>query len=273
MAAVRRGDSCTRNRWGDSGQRCWTEYSGGGKISEGYGPDPEPDITGTELLKAELKDSQRAKDLDWHLLNPGITLLTAGVPVTIGAFGLVFGAQFSVWATNYFVQTLYWPGSFSFIWAPVDIIDLEGPTLALIVSSLMGAPLLARLTQKVQAGWTRFTLAAPGRETELEKRVETLTHTRKTALELQTAEVQRIERDLHDGAQAHLVTVELTDGPHHLTAMVTDNGIGGAEHQEQPGGGIHGIRRRLEPFDGTLEILSPIGGGTTITIEVSHPGT
>ena len=36
----------------------------------------------------------------------------------------------------------------------------------------------------------------------LEERVASLTATRRTALELQEAEIRRIERDLHDGAQA-----------------------------------------------------------------------
>ena len=44
----------------------------------------------------------------------------------------------------------------------------------------------------------------------LEERVASLTETRRTALELQEAEIRRIERDLHDGAQARLVTMGMT---------------------------------------------------------------
>ena len=44
----------------------------------------------------------------------------------------------------------------------------------------------------------------------LEERVASLTATRRTALELQEAEIRRIERDLHDGAQARLVTMGMT---------------------------------------------------------------
>ena len=40
----------------------------------------------------------------------------------------------------------------------------------------------------------------------------TLTETRRRALEFQAAELQRVERDLHDGAQARLVSVGMTLG-------------------------------------------------------------
>jgi signal transduction histidine kinase len=50
----------------------------------------------------------------------------------------------------------------------------------------------------------------PAREKELTERVETLTRTRRGALDAQAAELRRIERDLHDGAQARLVAMGLT---------------------------------------------------------------
>lgn len=52
---------------------------------------------------------------------------------------------------------------------------------------------------------------------------------------------------------------------------ITIDGLGGAEDQDLPGGGIDGIRRRLVPFDGTLELVSPVGGATFATIRVPRP--
>jgi signal transduction histidine kinase len=53
----------------------------------------------------------------------------------------------------------------------------------------------------------------PGeRERELSERVETLTRTRRGALDVQSAELRRIERDLHDGAQARLVALSMQLG-------------------------------------------------------------
>jgi signal transduction histidine kinase len=50
------------------------------------------------------------------------------------------------------------------------------------------------------------------RERELEARVSELTRTRAGALDVQAAELRRIERDLHDGAQSRLVALSMQLG-------------------------------------------------------------
>jgi signal transduction histidine kinase len=50
------------------------------------------------------------------------------------------------------------------------------------------------------------------REVELAARVDELTRTRMGALDVQAAELRRIERDLHDGAQARLVALSMQLG-------------------------------------------------------------
>ena len=51
-----------------------------------------------------------------------------------------------------------------------------------------------------------------------------------------------------------------------LLITVEDDGEGGAA--ERPGGGIAGIRRRIEAFEGTLELTSPAGGPTILRAEL-----
>jgi signal transduction histidine kinase len=58
----------------------------------------------------------------------------------------------------------------------------------------------------------RHELPPVGRIRLLTERVETLTRTRAGALDLQNAELRRIERDLHDGAQARLVALSMQLG-------------------------------------------------------------
>jgi len=53
---------------------------------------------------------------------------------------------------------------------------------------------------------------ADAREQALASRVDVLTRTRRGALDTQAAELRRIERDLHDGAQARLVSVAMSLG-------------------------------------------------------------
>ncbi len=212
----------------------------------------------------------------------------------------------------------------------------------------------------------------PNRERELVERVDELTRTRRGALDVQAAELRRIERDLHDGAQARLVSLsmlvgraeeQLADRPEvaalvrrareeagaaigelrdlargiappvltdrglsaavqalgvrapmtvevevpddsrpppvvetaayfvvaealtnvakhaggaparvvverdarRLVVEVSDTGPGGADPR---GGGLTGLRHRVEAIDGTLRVSSPSGGPTTIRAEL-----
>ena len=213
------------------------------------------------------------------------------------------------------------------------------------------------------------------RENALAARVDVLTRSRKGALDVQAAEIRRVERDLHDGAQARLVALgmslgmadELLDSnpaeAHRLLAeargaagdalgdlralvrgimppVLADRGLAGAiqalaaaspiqvevtlelpterlpaplesaayfaisealtnviKHSEagfawvlviqtnsmlsmtvgddghggadpEHGSGLRGIEHRLAAFDGTMQLSSPIGGPTSVTMEV-----
>ena len=218
----------------------------------------------------------------------------------------------------------------------------------------------------------RDRLPLRAREQALVKRVDVLTRTRRGALDVQAAELRRIERDLHDGAQARLVSLTmqlgraeervsdqpevaallrraredagaaiaelrdlargiappiladrglaaaiealgrrapmpvtvdadpdqrplpvvetaayfvvaetLTNVAKHgggaaarvrvqrvgddLVITIADEGPGGADPN---GGGLTGLRHRVEALDGTLTVTSPPGGGTTVHAEL-----
>jgi len=72
-------------------------------------------------------------------------------------------------------------------------------------------PILGLSVMLVGHAWVRHALPS-AREQALADRVEVLTRTRRGALDVQAAELQRIERDLHDGAQARLVSVAMNLG-------------------------------------------------------------
>jgi signal transduction histidine kinase len=91
-------------------------------------------------------------------------------------------------------------------------------------------PILALSVVLVAHAWIRHALPT-AREQALADRVEVLTRTRRGALDVQAAELQRIERDLHDGAQARLVSVAINLGlaeellskdPESLTELLTE---------------------------------------------------
>ncbi|WP_406198368.1 sensor histidine kinase [Kitasatospora sp. NBC_01560] len=51
-----------------------------------------------------------------------------------------------------------------------------------------------------------------------------------------------------------------------LQLVVSDDGVGGADASR--GTGLTGLRKRAASVDGTLSVLSPLGGPTTITVEL-----
>jgi signal transduction histidine kinase len=108
-----------------------------------------------------------------------------GLAIQVVISLVVTGITVAVWALAGFGT--FWP-----IWT----------ILALIV--LFVVVLLARLVWRELYGGER--------ERELTERVETLTETRRGALDVQAAELRRIERDLHDGAQARLVALSMQLG-------------------------------------------------------------
>jgi signal transduction histidine kinase len=69
------------------------------------------------------------------------------------------------------------------------------------------------------------------------------------------------------GKYAHANRVDLRISRHGslLTVEIHDDGVGGADPD---GGGLSGLRRRVEALDGTLTVVSPAGGPTTVRAEL-----
>ncbi|MFC0437210.1 sensor histidine kinase [Kutzneria buriramensis] len=297
-------------------------------------------------------DPATRRDFLWMLLNPLVALALLAAPCVALFVGF---AQ---------VTTVI-----SFLWRHDQVWWLVPPGAVATALALLLAPTLRRWYDR----WTPVLLASTKAE-RLAQRVERLTETRADAVDTQAAELRRIERDLHDGAQGRLVamgmalrTVErlldvdpatarrlivevrentstalneirelvhgihppvlaergladairvvaldcpldvevaadlpgrvdppvesaayfavrelLTNaakhsgaarvrvGVHHadhqLLITVHDDGHGGAD--VAGGTGLLGVRRRLGTFDGVLTVLSPVGGPTTVTMEI-----
>jgi len=257
---------------------------------------------------------------------------------------------------------------------PIDLVSQSFRYLPLVPFVLVLAPFLARPCLRVHAYFSAM-LLSPTARSALSARVGVLTQTRSEVLDSSAAELRRIERDLHDGAQARIAALGLDIGlaeqlvyqdpdaavallagaressgqvlaelrslvrgilppvlaergldgairalaltlpipvepeldlptpipapiesalyfavaeafanalKHSgatrlgvrvslderamLVAKVRDDGRGGA--YVSPGGGLDGIRRRLAAFDGALTVHSPVGGPTTVTMEL-----
>ncbi|ADH67388.1 MULTISPECIES: sensor histidine kinase [Nocardiopsis] len=328
-------------------------------IVSAYRPIPPTGITrrGTAIIT----DPATWRDLLW-LISGAASFLLVATPLTLIAHGI----EQLLFALNLTGPTLY------DTYTPTTTLNqliILIPALALITLGWLLIPLAADT-------YLRFNrlLLSPSEKARLTARVAHLATSRAHTIDTQASEIRRIERDLHDGAQARLVALgmnlgmaeqivdkdpetaramltearettrhaltELRDlvrgihppvlvergldgavhalalthhlpitvtidlrgrpadpvesaayfaiaelltntakhahathawihinhGRNRLVITVTDNGTGGAD--PAPGSGLAGIRRRLDAFDGTMNITSPPGGPTIVTLEI-----
>ena len=151
---------------------------------------------------AIVRDPATWRDLTWQTIH-GCT----GLAAACFAFawpGVLFSVTMPAWwwlvprgSVSAFVTLNTWTQALTLPFAQALL------ELALL---LWGIPLLARFQL-----WLAESLLGQDR-TELAERVEQLTESRTEALEAHGQELRRIERDLHDGVQAHLVSIAVRLG-------------------------------------------------------------
>ncbi|WP_051820447.1 sensor histidine kinase [Streptomyces sp. NRRL S-920] len=171
-------------------------------------------------LRAQLagKEGQVWRDWRWANLDPYVGGPIAFIPLALvlsGVWGLVtavFGVQLSrewdsVWYL--FIPVRNWPTA-----ALAGVLGAVQFPLAF----RWAAPWAVRLHER----YLRAMLVPSESElraemAEMADRIDHLTTTRSTAVDTQMAEIRRIERDLHDGAQVRLVAMGMTlDAAEHL---------------------------------------------------------
>ncbi|MDQ1046771.1 histidine kinase [Streptomyces sp. V4I2] len=106
----------------------------------------------------------------------------------------------------------YFYGALVFLALPLWPVGLvvDGVWCGLLRRPAVVLPLIVRLAD-LEAGWTTA-LLMPSPKAQLAARVEELKETRADAIAAHGAELRRIERDLHDGAQARLVALSMRIG-------------------------------------------------------------
>jgi signal transduction histidine kinase len=155
-----------------------------------------------------MADPATWRDLLWVFVNPIVGAALAGGSAAVIVYG-VFGMALPHGSTQL---------------AGVISHPLYGILLA--ASGFWAAPWLLR-------GYGEFTrsLLGPTRQAELAQRVRHLAQTRTDTIDVGAAEMRRIERDLHDGAQARLVAMGMTldaagqlvdDNPAAARALLTE---------------------------------------------------
>ena len=144
------------------------------------------------------------RDLLWMTLDPLLIWLLAAIPVTIVGWGL-----FGVLMPAYWNPIVQAGGNnwYAFIHVTNWLTALLSVPLGLafIALGLWLAPYFLRWY-----GQAARSMLAPTKQVALEQQVAHLSETRAEVVDTGAAEIRRIERDLHDGAQARLVAMGMT---------------------------------------------------------------
>ncbi|MFF1722883.1 sensor histidine kinase [Streptomyces sviceus] len=175
----------------------------GVRIPSAYRPIPEDANTWARTY-AMLRDPATWRDLRWLQVDMTAGFVTALLPAVLVFYpleGLAVAA--GLWRP---LSELggYWYGF-------VHVTDQSSALLAGALGIALLA--LASLAPRLLTVHFRLTRAVLGAgQGELAERVRVLTETRRDAVDTSAAELRRIERDLHDGAQARLVAMGMDLG-------------------------------------------------------------
>ncbi|HLH85181.1 MAG TPA: histidine kinase [Trebonia sp.] len=174
-------------------------------VASAYAPRPAgPGRLGyQQRMSWLLGDEGTWRDLAWLAVNAAAGPVLLLVPATLAGTGVVaflipaLGSLAPFSGLQRLVPPPPFPGNTPLVLAIIG--------LAFAALGLWSGPWLLR----GYGGLARLVLAPSG-QAELELRVRHLAQTRRETLDTGAAELRRIERDLHDGAQARLVAMGLT---------------------------------------------------------------
>ncbi|MFD4021041.1 sensor histidine kinase [Streptomyces sindenensis] len=190
-------------------RRLWAMTWSDVRIPVPYRPFPRDLRTGVtgqvERTTLMLRDPATWRDLQWLLIDMTVGAVVAFMGAALMVYpveGLVLAA--GLWRV--FRDDPYWYG-----FVPVDSQATAFAALALGIVLFHVGLWANRPLLRLHFSLAR-TVLAPTQDEELAQRVERLTETRHEAVDTAAAELRRIERDLHDGAQARLVAMGMNLG-------------------------------------------------------------
>ncbi|MDX3531267.1 sensor domain-containing protein [Streptomyces sp. ID05-39B] len=176
---------------------------GGVRIPSAYRPIPEGANPWTRTFTM-LRDPATWRDLRWLPVDMTAGFLTALLPAILVLYPLEgFTLAFGLWRV--YGDDPYWYG----------FVPVSDQASALGAAALGAVLLILAHRYAVSAFQVHFRLTravlTPS-QAELAERVRVLTETRRDAVDTSASELRRIERDLHDGAQARLVAMGMDLG-------------------------------------------------------------
>lgn len=261
-------------RWFADLHRRWAAGRLGEPVPRPYLPQPE----GNWLVRlwAVLRDPASWRDWAWLVVNTVVGWFTYGLSLVLflgGVFYLIYPFLYVLTPPQVFRTPL---GFFRLhsVWESFVMVPF-GPLFFLTwYATAIG---LAKQNARV----VRL-LLAPTEQARLRARVVQLAASRAETVDTQAGELRRIERDLHDGAQARLVALgmslglaeELADDPRAVRRLL-------AEARESTAGALAELRdlvRGIHPpvladrgLDGALQALA-LANPVPTTVTIRLPG-
>ncbi|MEU5885282.1 sensor domain-containing protein [Streptomyces sp. NPDC047461] len=175
---------------------------GGVRIPSAYRPIPEDANPWTRTF-GMLRDPATWRDFRWLPVDMTAGFVTALLPAVLVLYPLEgFALAAGLWRV---FPDGYWYG---FVPVTGQASALAAAALGLVI--LFFGHFFAPRALQAHFRLTRAVLGA--NQGELAERVRVLTETRRDAVDTSAAELRRIERDLHDGAQARLVAMGMDLG-------------------------------------------------------------
>ena len=141
-----------------------------------------------------VSDPATWRDLLWMVTNASFGWILAMVPVILASAGLIGCVGYAIVGVSHASR-------------PLERVTLAVLGVALTALALWSAPLLLQAY-----GSLARAILGPREDPALAQRVRHLAQTRAETIDASAAEIRRIERDLHDGAQARLVAMGMALG-------------------------------------------------------------
>jgi len=262
-------------RWFADRHRRWAAGRLGAPVPRPYQP-----ASGEGWLArawAVLRDPATWRDCAWLLVNSVTSVLTCGLSAVLflgGAFYLCYPLLVAVTPPAVFRQPL---GFFqlngtaqSFAMIPVGLVLLAIWYLTALRLTILNALVIDALL-------------APLKHVELRARVGQLASSRAETIDSQARELRRIERDLHDGAQARLVSLGMSLGlaerllaqdpqtAQRLLAEARESTVGALSDLRNLVRGIHPPVLADRGLEGAVEALAMVNPVPT-TVDFRLPG-
>ncbi|MBX6357183.1 MAG: sensor domain-containing protein [Micromonosporaceae bacterium] len=178
-------------------------------VPQPYLPPPHRGVIG--LVKRMVTDPATWRDQLWLLLNVPVGFFLGVLPLGLLANGVRGVLTPFAWSPNGAGPRPGALGGVDYVGIPLtsreNAVAAFPIGLAFLVALVWLTPWIQRLH-----GRFHHALLGPTRRSELASRVRRLTETRADAVDSSAAELRRIERDLHDGAQARLVAMGMNLG-------------------------------------------------------------